>query len=137
VLILVAVQTGGIEPQKRPVQILSGIEKFRVPLDMIRLVAFSTFESAVLSLQPISGHGVIEIIDAVGPPDQLVIVSQMLHMAGDAFVVTLILMQAFAFRNSFIENFMTLEALRRQDLFAGLVATLAIFQSFQERMSLG
>jgi hypothetical protein len=93
-LILVAVQAGGIEPQECPVKVFIGVQEFFIPLNMIRFVAFPAIEAVVLALQTVPGCGVIEVIDTVWPPDQFTVPAQMLHVAGNAIVVALILMQA-------------------------------------------
>lgn len=95
-LILMAIQTGGIESQKCPVQILPGVQKFRLPLDLISFMAFSAIQNAVLALQLVARLGMIEILNPVRPPDQFVVAAQMLHVTGNAVVVALIFMQAFS-----------------------------------------
>jgi hypothetical protein len=95
-LILVAVKAGGIEPQKCPVKSLIRVQEFRIPLNMICFVAFSAIETSVLPLQPVTGFGMIKIIDTVRPPDQFVVAAQVLHMTGNAVFVTVVFMQSFS-----------------------------------------
>jgi hypothetical protein len=84
----------GIEPQECPVKVFIRVQEFLIPLNMIRLVAFPAIEAVVLAIQTVPGYGVIEVIDTVWPPDQFTVPAQMLHVAGNAIVVALILMQA-------------------------------------------
>jgi hypothetical protein len=131
VMIHMATQAFPAKAHKGAVWVFIRLRQCHRTFDVFFSVTFPAFDTGMLAFESITGQGVIKIISAVGPPDQLAIPSQMLNMAFNTAVVVAVCVESLSVIDSLPENRMAFETSDRGYLSAGFVTFLAIRQAFE------
>ncbi len=127
VFILVAGETIRIQAKIGCVQILFLVAKTCLVRYKFGLVANIALQGAVFAQQLIAGVRVIKMIFAIRPPDQIIVLALMLHMARLALLMRLIGMQAFVGIYALFEQRMAIQTIAGADLLLARMAQRAVF----------